>query len=97
MGYSTSMSRYLSKLKVVDEAIGILYERLEKADILNDTVIVMLADHYPYGLNKKTVAETLKYPLEDYEIERTPFLIYNSEMEPKEFNDYTSYINQGTV
>lgn len=93
MGYSTAMSRYLSKLKVVDEALGILYERLEEAGELDNTVIVMLADHYPYGLNKKTVAETLKYPLEDYEIERTPFVIYNSEMEPKEFDEYTSYIN----
>ena len=93
MGYSTSMSRYLSKLKVVDEAIGELYRRLKEADQLDDTVIVLLADHYPYGLSKSTVSETISHSLDDYEIERTPFVIYNSTMDPKEFNEYTSYIN----
>ena len=93
MGSSTSMSRYMSKLKVLDEALGLLYERLETSNQLDDTVIVLLADHYPYGLSKSTVAETINHSLEDYEIERTPFVIYNSKMEPKEFNEYTSYIN----
>ena len=87
------MSRYLSKLKVVDEAIGELYRRLKEADQLDDTVIVLLADHYPYGLSKSTVSETISHSLGDYEIERTPFVIYNSTMDPKEFNEYTSYIN----
>lgn len=93
MGYSTSMSRYMSKLKVLDEAIGLLYKRLENANLLDDTVLVLLADHYPYGLSKSTVAETINHSLEDYEIERTPFVIYNSTMKPKEFDEYTSYIN----
>lgn len=93
MGYSNSMSRYLSKLKVVDEAIGELYRRLKEANQLDDTVIVLLSDHYPYGLSKSTVSETITHSLDDYEIERTPFVIYNSTMEPKEFNEYTSYIN----
>lgn len=92
-GYSTAMSRYLSKLKVLDNAFGLLLNRLESAGELDDTVIVLFGDHYPYGLNKSTVAETIKHDLSDYEIERTPFLIYNSEMEPKEFKEYTSYIN----
>ena len=93
MGYSTSMSRYLSKLKVLDDALGVMIDKLEKANELDDTVIVLLADHYPYGLNKSTVSETIKGDLSDYEIERTPFVIYNSTMEPKEFDEYSTYIN----
>lgn len=93
MGYSTSMSRYLSKLKVLDDALGVMIDKLEDAGELDDTVIVLLADHYPYGLNKSTVSETIKGDLSDYEIERTPFVIYNSTMEPKEFDEYSTYIN----
>ncbi len=93
MGYSTSMSRYLSKLKVLDDAIGVMIDKLTDAKKLDDTVIVLLADHYPYGLNKSTVSETIKGDLSDYEIERTPFVIYNSSMKPKEFNEYSTYIN----
>lgn len=92
-GYSTSVSRYLSKLKVLDNAIGILIDRLENENKLNDTVIVMLADHYPYGLNKSQVAEMIPYDLSDYDIEKTPFVIYNPEMTPQTFTEYTSYIN----
>lgn len=93
LGYSTTVSRYLSKLKVVDNAVGIMIDKLEKANKLDDTVIVMLADHYPYGLNKSQVAEIVDHDLTDYEIEKTPFVIYNSSMSPKVFDEYTSYIN----
>ncbi len=92
-GYSTSTSRYLSKLKVVDEAIKTLINRLTEAGELDNTVIVLLADHYPYGLNKTQVAEMIKHDLKDYEIERTPFVIYNPSMTPKSFTEYNSYIN----
>lgn len=93
LGYSTAVSRYLSKLKVVDEAIGVMVEKLKNAGEWENTVIVMLADHYPYGLNRTSVSEMIDHELSDYEIERTPFVIYNAEMEAKKFSDYNSYIN----
>ncbi len=92
-GYSTTVSRYLSKLKVLDNAIGIMIKKLEAAHKLDDTVIVLLADHYPYALSKNQIKEMLDYELEDYEIERTPFVIYNSSMTPQTFKDYNFYIN----
>lgn len=92
-GYSTAVSRYLSKLKVVDEAIGKMVEMLKEKNELDNTVIVMLADHYPYGLNKAAISEMIDHDLSDYDIEKTPFVIYNSSMEPKSFDEYNSYIN----
>lgn len=92
-GYSNTVSRYLSKLKVVDDALGKMLEKLEEAGKLEDTVIVMLADHYPYGLNKSYIKEMIEYDLSDYNIERTPFVIYNPKMDKKEFTEYTSYVN----
>jgi phosphoglycerol transferase MdoB-like AlkP superfamily enzyme len=93
LGYSNAVSRYLSKLKVVDEALGLMLKKLEEKGVLDDTVIVMLADHYPYGLNKSQVKEMIKYDINDYDIEKTPFVIYNPSMEAKEFTGYNSYIN----
>jgi len=70
-----------------------MIQKLEDREELKDTVIVMLADHYPYGLNKKYISEFIHHDLEDYDIEKTPFVIYNPEMEPKVFEEYNSYIN----
>lgn len=93
LGYSTAVSRYLSKLKVLDNAIGIMINKLKESGKLDDTVIVLLADHYPYGLNQSAISEMIDHDLDDYEIEKTPFVIYNSEMTSKTFKEYNSYIN----
>ncbi|MBQ8901448.1 MAG: sulfatase-like hydrolase/transferase [Bacilli bacterium] len=93
LGYSTAVSRYLSKLKVVDEAIGVMIDKLNEAGELENTVIVMLADHYPYGLSKSYIKEMISHSLSDYDIEKTPLVIYNPAMESKTFTEYSSYIN----
>lgn len=91
--YPKDLKRYMSKLKELDKGLGILISGLEERGILDDTVIVLYGDHYPYGLSNKTINYVLDYNLEDYEAERVPFVIYNSEMEAKTFTDYTSYVN----
>ena len=45
-GYPDDLRRYMSKLKTLDNALGILLDRLEAAGIYDDTVIVMFGDHY---------------------------------------------------
>lgn len=91
--YSMTIRRYLSKLKVVDNALGILLEGLEERGILDDTVIVMFGDHYPYGIPINTLKEVLTRDLTDYENEKVPLVIYNSQMESKKYSTYTSYLN----
>lgn len=92
--YSTSLKRYMSKLKELDLALGRLLELLEEQGVLEDTVIVMFGDHYPYGLSTNDVQSALPYDvISNNEIERTPFVIYNSEMTPQQFTQYTSYMN----
>jgi len=92
-GLPKDIQRYYSKLTVLDEAFGLLLERLEEAGELEDTVIILYGDHYPYGLSKSTLNKVLDYDLGDYEAERTPFVIYNSEITGEKFEDYTSYMN----
>ncbi len=88
------LQRYKSKLKYLDNGLGILIQGLEERGILDDTVIVLFGDHYPYGLSKDTINTVLDYDTNiDYEAERVPFVIYNSEIESKIYKEYTSYIN----
>ena len=88
------LKRYKSKLKILDNALGILLDGLKAKGILDDTVIVMYGDHYPYGLSTSTINSVLDYDTTvDYEAERVPFVIYNSETTSQTFDEYTSYIN----
>ena len=92
--YTDTLKRYMSKLKVTDDALGRLLDILEEKDILDDTVIVMYGDHYPYGLVDSDVQSAVDYDIEEfYEIEQTPFVIYHSQLEPKVFSEKTSYMN----
>lgn len=92
-GYSKATSRYLSKMQVTDEALGVMIEKLKDAGEFDNTVFVLFADHYPYALAQKNVKEFVDYELEDNSIERTPFLIYSSGITPEVHKEYTSYLN----
>lgn len=91
--YSEELKRYLSKLKVLDNSLGILIKGLEKQGTLDDTVIVLFGDHYPYGLSNDILNEKLTRNLDEYETEKVPLVIYNSELTPTKYETYTSYIN----
>ena len=91
--YSMTLRRYLSKLKVLDNSLGILLDGLSAKGVLDDTVIVLFGDHYPYGINTNVLNEILDRSLEDYENEKVPLVIYNSEIESKKYDTYTSYLN----
>lgn len=92
--YPADVRRFMSKLKILDDGLGMLLEGLESRGILDDTVIVLYSDHYPYGISKNTLNKVMNYDVsEDYNAERVPFIIYNSREESKVFSEYTSYIN----
>ena len=92
--YPDELKYYMSKLKVVDNAIGILLEGLDSLNILDDTVIVLFGDHYPYAIEPDTLNLELDYDATlDSNADQVPLIIYNSELEEKEFLQYTSYIN----
>ena len=92
--YNTSLKRYMSKLKEFDLAIGALIEGLEEQGKLEDTVIVMYSDHYPYGLTNNTLNTYFDYNVgTQRNVDKTPFVIYNSEITAQKFDEYTSYMN----
>ena len=93
--WNIQAKRYMSKLKIVDLAIGELIDTLEKEGRLDDTIIAIYADHEPYGLDANIFQQIAKYNvLTAYQdVDRTPFIIYNPELTPTKHEEYTSFIN----
>lgn len=92
--YSVPVKRYMSKMKELDAALELLLKELEAAGELDDTVIALFCDHYPYGLTNKQLNEILDYDVNvDNEIDRTPMVIYNSTIQKEEITKYTSIID----
>ncbi len=92
--YPSDVRRYMSKLKILDDGLGVLLEGLESRGILDDTVIVLYGDHYPYGISTKNLNKVLEYDTaKEMNAERVPLVIYNSEMNPYTFSGYTTYLN----
>lgn len=88
---SIQTKRYLSKVKEDDLALELLLKSLEEKGILDDTVIVIFGDHYPYGLSDKQYQSIADYDISvNHEVDRTPFIIYNSATEPEKIEKYTS-------
>ena len=82
MPYSEPIQAYLATQIELDRAIEVLIEKLKEAGKLDDTVIAISADHYPYGLEKEDIVSYADY-VEDakYDIHKNTFLLWNSKME----------------
>ena len=92
--YNIKLKRYMSKLKVLDDGLGVLLRGLEKQGKLDNTVIMLYGDHYPYGLANNILEEALPYSIEEkYENERVPFVIWSNDSEATTYTKYTSYVN----
>lgn len=91
---SKSVKRYFSKLKETDLALNELINILKQEKKLNDTVIVVAADHYPYALSNNVLKKVYKNDINiNNEIDRTPFIIYNSKIKGSDYYQYTSIMN----
>ena len=92
--YNIKLKRYMSKLKVLDDGLGVLLKGLEDQGKLDDTVIVLYGDHYPYGLANNILEDALSYSIEEkYENERVPMVIWSNDLEATTYTEYTSYVN----
>ena len=87
--YSVSVKYYMSTQIELDSMISYLFSSLEDKGILDDTVIVLLPDHIPYGLKEKEMSELSKNDVYDeFEKYHSSMVIYN-----KDINKYKSSDN----
>lgn len=83
LNYSNEVKGYIATQIELDRALELLINRLEQEGILEDTVIVMLADHYPYDLSLKEVNEASTYERDDVvEINHNNLIIWNKNIKP---------------
>lgn len=82
--YSEDILAYLACQIELDKALEELIKQLEENGELNNTVIAVVADHYPYDIPLDHINE-LANPKKDeiIEINRSPFILWNSELTPK--------------
>lgn len=81
LDYSDKAKSYLATQIELDRAMETLLKELENKGILEDTVIVLLADHYPYGLSLEEINELSSYQRDElFEINHNALIIYNSSM-----------------
>ena len=66
MPYSEPVKGYIAANLELEDALTYLVDNLEKAGIADDTVIVLAADHFPYGLDNDAALGEMPYLSELY-------------------------------
>ncbi len=80
--YSTSVKCYLASQVELDKMLEQLVADLTASGELDNTVIALVGDHYPYTLSTDEVNEAATYTKDGIiEINRSNFILWNSAME----------------
>ena len=93
--YSEEVRGYLASQIELDRAVESLLEQLKAAGKLEDTVIVLSGDHYPYGLQDEQISELLGHGVEpDFEKFKSTLILWNAQMkEPVPVDKYCSSLD----
>ena len=80
--YSTAVKYYLASQIELDKMLEQLITNLEEAGELENTVIALVGDHYPYTLTTDEMNEMSDYEKDGIvEVNKSNFIIWNSEIE----------------
>ena len=92
--YSEEGRAYIACNIELDKAIAYLIDELDKAGKLENTVICLSADHYPYAMEIDNLEELAGMPLEGtLDIYRNSLILWNSEMETVEITKACSALD----
>lgn len=92
--YSDAVKAYISCNIELDKAMEALLKYLEEAGKLDDTLIVMSPDHYPYGLSAKQINEVSTFNRNDkFELFHTTLIMYNPTIPNTIISKYASSID----
>ena len=85
--YSYAAKAYKATQIELDRALETLINKLEEEQVLDDTIIVMTADHYPYGLDLNEINELSTYKRDDlFEITHNSLVIWNNKLKDIEID-----------
>lgn len=87
LSYSNSVKAYLASQYELEKGLTLLLQRLEEANELDDTVIVMVGDHYPYTLSTGEINEISTYDRDLlFEVNHSDLIIWNNGMKKIEID-----------
>lgn len=92
--YSEKVKAYIAAQMELDRALELLLEKLEEAGKLEDTVIALVGDHYPYYLTIDEINEAATYKKDAVvEVNKSNFILWNSKTPTKEIDKVGSQID----
>lgn len=77
---------YMEKLVELDLFVGDVIDTLDSEGVLDETVIVIYPDHFPYMLDRDIYEEFMGISITDKEIHHQDIMIYNPNITPERFN-----------
>ena len=94
MDYSLESKAYLATQIELDRALLNLINRLKKSGKLDDTVIALVGDHYPYALDIDNINEISDYERDDlFLVNKSNFILWNSKMDKVKIDKVGSQID----
>ena len=73
---------YIAANIELDKALEVLIKKLEEAGKLDDTVIAVVPDHYPYSMNINSINELSSYKRDErFEVNHSSLIIWNNKQE----------------
>ena len=77
--YSEDIKAYLATQIELDLALETLINKLTENNIIDDTVIALVGDHYPYAISLDHINEVSNYERDEiFEINRSNFILWNN-------------------
>ena len=85
--YNENIKAYLATQIELDRAIEYLINKLDENNKLDKTVIVLLADHYPYNLSLANINKISSYQRDSVvEVNHNALIIWNNQLKTKEID-----------
>ena len=82
LNYSEAVKYYIAAQMELDRMLEELIKKLEDSGELDDTVIALVGDHYPYTLQPEEVNEAATYTKDAIvEINHSNFILWNNQIE----------------
>lgn len=87
LNLSTSAKAYVATQIELDRALEYLINKLDEVGKLDNTIIVLLADHYPYKLDLKAINSLSSYNRDSVvEVNHNNLILWNNNMEDIHIN-----------
>lgn len=94
LNYSTPIKAYLATQIELDRSLEILINNLKEAGVLDNTVISLVGDHYPYTIDINTINKISAYEKDSVvEVNHSNFIIWNNQIGTIEVNKVGSQID----